>query len=96
MTHSIFETDVAADPGDGSPPHRRAAFGYDVDGTSYDYDLPTITGAQLMFAAGIGPQLGLVQLLTDAVARHRHRGPDDASASLPEPRFRRRPRFKRG
>ena len=49
MTHSIFETDVAPEAGDGSPPHRRAGFGYDVDGTSYDYDLPTITGAQLLF-----------------------------------------------
>jgi hypothetical protein len=95
MTHSIFDTDltgtVLADDDDYRP---HAAFGYDVDGTTYEYDLPTISGAQIMFEAGIYPQQGLIQVLHDGsrVTVTAAETVDLGSGA----HFKRRPRFKRG
>jgi len=64
MTHSLIGAEVAERSSDDSG-RSRAVFGYDVDGTGYEYDQPTITGAQLRFLAGIYPQQGLVRVLND-------------------------------
>jgi hypothetical protein len=96
MTHSIFGTDATLDlqRSNGNPPRPHAAFGYDVDGTSYDYDLPTITGAQIMFAVGIYPQQGLIQILDDG-SRASVTAADTVNLAAGA-HFKRRPRFKRG
>ena len=95
MAHSIFDTDltgaVLADD-DHYRPH--AAFGYDVDGTTYEYDLPTITGAQIMFEAGIYPQQGLIQVLHDG-SRVTVTAVETVNLGSGA-HFKRRPRFKRG
>jgi hypothetical protein len=95
MAHSIFDTDltggVLADD-DLYRPH--AAFGYDVDGTTYEYDLPTITGAQIMFEAGIYPQQGLIQVLHDG-SRVTVTAAETVNLGSGA-HFKRRPRFKRG
>ncbi len=95
MAHSIFDTDlpgnVLADD-DCFRPH--AAFGYDVDGTTYEYDLPSITGAQIMFEAGIYPQQGLIQVLQDGSRVTVSAGQTVNLGSGAH--FKRRPRFKRG
>lgn len=95
MAHSIFDTDLAgAALADDDSYQPYAAFGYDVDGTGYEYDLPTITGAQIMFEAGIYPQQGLIHVLRDGTR---------VSVTAAETvelgsgaHFKRRPRFKRG
>jgi len=55
MTHSILDADVTGDRERPSGNRHRShpGFGYDVDGTKYTYDQPTIDGAQLRFEAGI-------------------------------------------
>ena len=101
MTHSIFDADANADTdatvgrersnGNRHRPH--AGFGYDVNGTSYPYDRPTITGAQLKFLVGLHPRQALVRILDDG-----SRVSVTAAETIPltsGARFRRRPRFKR-
>lgn len=95
MVHSIFDTDLAgAVLADDDHYRPDAAFGYDVDGTSYEYDLPTISGAQIMFEAGIYPQQGLIQVLHDG-SRASVTAADTVNLSSGA-HFKRRPRFKRG
>ncbi|HEX8095358.1 multiubiquitin domain-containing protein [Jatrophihabitans sp.] len=96
MTHSIFDADVPVDRqrSNGSSHRPHPGFGYDVDGTSYTYDQPTITGAQLRFVAGIYPQQVLVRILDDG-ARVTVSAADTVSLVSGTARFRRRPRFKR-
>lgn len=67
MTDSIFDAEVTIDArrSNGHPRHPHAAFGYDVDGTSYSYDQPTITGAQIRFTVGLHPQQALIRVLDD-------------------------------
>jgi len=62
MTHSIIDADAT-----GRSTNRRphAGFGYDVDGTGYTHDQPTITGAQLRFLVGLHPQQALLRILDD-------------------------------
>jgi multiubiquitin len=95
MAHSIFDTDFPGDVlADDDRFRPQAAFGYDVDGTTYEYDLPSITGAQIMFEAGIYPQQGLIQVLPDGSRVSVTAGQTvklDSGAH-----FKRRPRFKRG
>lgn len=96
MTHSIFDADAAVDrKRHNSHSHQpKAAFGYDVDGTTYSYDQPTITGAQLLFSIGLYPQQGLVRVLSDGsrVTVTATQTIDLTSGA----RFNRRPKFKRG
>lgn len=93
MTQSIFDT--GTQPGsDRTLTRPHAAFGYDVDGTTYEYDQPTITGGQLMFEAGIYPQQGLIQILNDG-SRVTVTSSDTVNLAFGA-HFKRRPRFKRG
>jgi hypothetical protein len=93
MTHSIF--DAGVQPGsDHTMSRPQAVFGYDVDGTTYEYDQPTITGAQIMFEAGIYPQQGLIQVLNDG-SRVTVTASDTVNLASGA-HFKRRPRFKRG
>lgn len=71
-----------------------ASFVYDVDGTTYTHNRPTITGLEIMDAAGIRPSDGLVQILEDGTTRTI--APDEEVRLAPKARFKRRPRFKRG
>ena len=96
MTHSIFDADatVEAKRSNGNPHRPQHAFGYDVDGTHYTYDQPTITGAQLAFEIGLYPQQGLIRILSDEsrVTVTAGQAVDLSSGA----HFKRRPRFKRG
>jgi hypothetical protein len=93
MTHSILGADATDDrPGTSRRP--RAGFGYDVDGTGYRHDEPTITGAQLMFLVGLYPQQALVRISEDG--SRVTVSPAETVALTPAPSFRRRPRFRRG
>jgi hypothetical protein len=65
MTHSIIGAEVAADRHRPGRPRPDAGYGYDVDGTSYRYGQPTITGAQLLFTVGVYPDQALVRILDD-------------------------------
>jgi hypothetical protein len=95
MTRSISGTQVTDLGRPNGNPHRlHAVFGYDVDGTVYEYDQPTITGAQIMVAAGLDPQQGLIQLLNDG-SRVTVSAADTVNLSAGA-HFKRRPRFKRG
>jgi len=95
MTHSIFGAGVQVEPDAERPVSRpQAAFGFDVDGTSYEYDQPVISGGQIMFEAGIYPQQGLIQILNDG-SRVTVSPADTVNLAFGA-RFKRRPRFKRG
>jgi len=97
MTHSIFDSGVDGldrDMSNGNPFRPRAAFGYDVDGASYEFDQPTITGAQIMFTVGIYPQQGLIQVLDDG-SRVSVSAAQTVNLTAGA-HFKRRPRFKRG
>ncbi len=95
MTHSIFgagaQADLAAERTVSRP---QAGFGFDVDGTSYEYDQPTISGGQIMFEAGLYPQQGLIQILNDG-SRVTVTAADTVNL-VTGAQFKRRPRFKRG
>jgi hypothetical protein len=93
MTHSIFDADVVGDRRRSTRAGADAGYGYDVDGTSYSYDQPTITGAQLLFTVGIYPDQGLVRILDDG-ARVSVSAAETVSL-VAGARFRRRPRFTR-
>ena len=70
------------------------AFVFDVDGITYEYDHPKIAGAEIMALAGIAPSVGLIQCFEDGTQQTIK--PDDVVELVPKPRFRKRPRFKRG
>jgi hypothetical protein len=69
-------------------------FVFDVDGISLTTDHPTITGAQILVAASLPPNEGLVLLHPDGTTSAV--GPDDEIHLVPGAQFKRRPRFKRG
>jgi hypothetical protein len=96
MTHSIFDTDLTLDrKRSGASPHRpQAGFGYDVDGSTYEHDQPTITGAQLMFEVSLYPRQALIRILNDG-SRLSVTAAETLNLSSGA-HFKRRPRFKRG
>lgn len=96
MTRSISDLDVRVGMERliGNPHSPRAVFVYDVDGAVYQCDQPTLTGAQIMTAAGLDPQQGLIQLLNDG-SRVTVRA-DETVDLATGAHFKRRPRFKRG
>jgi hypothetical protein len=96
MTRSIFDTAVKVDMQrlNGKPYRPHAVYVYDVDGTLYEYDRPTITGAEIMSAAGLDPQQGLIHLLSDG-SRVTVTAAETVNLTSGA-RFKRRPRFKRG
>jgi hypothetical protein len=93
MTHSIFDADATVERKrlSGTP---HPVFSYDVDGTSYEFDQPTITGAQIGFTVGLYPQQGLIRILDDG-SRVSVTAADTINLTAGA-RFKRRPRFKRG
>ncbi|HEX8768068.1 MAG TPA: multiubiquitin domain-containing protein [Jatrophihabitans sp.] len=92
MTHSVLDADATSERSNGTRPH--AAFGYDIDGTGYEYDQPTITGAQLRFLAGLHPHQALVRILDDG--SRVTVTPAETVSLTSGARFTRRPRFRRG
>ncbi|HEY0167835.1 MAG TPA: multiubiquitin domain-containing protein [Jatrophihabitans sp.] len=95
MTRSISDADVTDLGRPNGNPHRlHAVYVYDVDGTIYEYDQPVITGAQIMFAAGLDPQQGLIHILSDG-SRVTITAAETVNLSAGA-HFKRRPRFKRG
>jgi hypothetical protein len=96
MTHSIVGADATSDRERSNGTHHRpsAGFGYDVDGARYQYDQPTITGAQLRFITGIHPQQALVRILDDG-SRVTVTAAETVDLSSGA-HLRRRPRFRRG
>lgn len=79
---------------EGSDRPGRATFVYDVDGTTYTHNRPKITGLEIMETAGIPLSDGLIQILDDGTTRSI--APEDEVHLVPQARFKRRPRFKRG
>ena len=81
------EASEQPDPGE-------ASFVFDVDGVTFEWNRPKITGAEIMEAAGIPISQGLVLVHDD--------GSQEAIAAdqdvhlVPRPRLKQRPRFKRG
>lgn len=78
----------------GGSHNPRAVFVYDVDGVVYQCDQPTLTGAQIMTAAGLDPQQGLIHLLNDG--SRVTVGSAETVNLAAGAHFKRRPRFKRG
>jgi len=73
-------------------PH--AVFAYDLDDVTYEYDHPTVTGAEVMAAGGIPSTEGIIRVLPDGT---REAVAPDAVVHLGTgAQFKRRPRFKRG
>ena len=92
------QTETVTDEGEalsGSPDKLAGGdFVYEVDGVTYHYDRPKISGEQIMVAAGIPATDGLVQLLPDGTTATVN--PADEVHLVPGAQFKRRPRFKRG
>ncbi|MDZ4236508.1 MAG: hypothetical protein U1C73_22755 [Dietzia sp.] len=86
-------------PPDGSPtPARKdtphAVFAYDLDEVTYEYDHPTVTGAEVMAAGGIPLTEGIIRVLPDGTRETV--APDTVVHLGTGAQFKRRPRFKRG
>jgi hypothetical protein len=94
--HDPDQAVARADDGRGpaDPDVPRPVYVYDVDDTTYEYDHPTITGAQIMQSANIPTTEGLIRILPDGtretVDAH------DEIHLVSGIQFKRRPRFKRG
>lgn len=71
-----------------------AVFVFEVDGTTYEHNRPKITGGEIMDIAGIPRAQGLVQVNQDGTTTSI--AADQKVHLVPEARFKRRPRFKRG
>ena len=83
--------DVGLADAGGGP---KVRFVYDVDDVTHEHDHPTITGAEIMSAAGISASDGLIQILPDG--SRKSVAADEVVHLVPRPQFKRRPRFKRG
>jgi len=87
-------TELGISHPDGADKDAGVDFVYDVDGVTYRYDRPQISGAQIMMAASIPATDGLVQLLSTGTTLTIE--PRDEVHLVPGTQFKRRPRFKRG
>jgi len=67
---------------------------FDVDGVTYRHNDPFITGGEIMDVAGIPRSQGLVLCHDDGTQETI--AEDQRVRLVPKPRFRKRPRFKRG
>jgi Multiubiquitin len=72
----------------------KARFVFDVDGVTFEWNRPKITGAEIMEAAEIPISQGLV--LCDEDGSQETVAADREVHLVPRPRFKQRPRFKRG
>ena len=96
---STTTADPQGRPPDGPPtpvrqdvPH--AVFAFDLDEVTYEYNHPTVTGAEVMAAGGIPVTEGIIRILPDGT---RETVAPDAVVHLGTgAQFKRRPRFKRG
>jgi len=70
-------------------------FCFVVDGTNYEWGHPLITAGEIMDAAGIPREVGLIYVEPDGTHRL---VPDDERFNLAKPagKFKRCPQFKRG
>ncbi len=73
-------------------PH--AVYVFDVEEVTYEFDHPTITGAQVMAAADIPESEGIIQVLEDGTRETVT--PSTVIELVSGGHFKRRPRFKRG
>ncbi len=84
----------AADPEAAYRDSGRATFVFEVEGTTYEHDRPKITGGEIMDIAGIPREQGLIQINPDGTTTSI--AADQEVHLVPEARFKRRPRFRRG
>lgn len=75
-------------------PDQGAVFVYEADGTTYQHDRPKITGGEIMDIAGIPREQGLIKINDDGTTTSVTA--DQEVHLVPQARFKRRPRFKRG
>jgi hypothetical protein len=84
----------AAGANRGEADEKRAPYVFDVDGVTYEWNRSRITGEEVMESAGIPPSEGVVLCHDDG--SQEAIGADQDVALVPRPRFKQRPRFKRG
>ncbi|MEM9035695.1 MAG: hypothetical protein AAGD18_13965 [Actinomycetota bacterium] len=72
----------------------RGQFYFDVGDQTYTHDRPRITVAEVFEIIGGDPNQGLVRCMPDGTVESVD--PDEPIRLVPRPRFRLRPRFKRG
>src|SRR5438046_3061125 len=98
MTQPSIDADAQQREGAerGSPDQSagQAVFVFEVEGTTYEHNRPKITGGEIMDIAGIPREQGLVQINPDGTTTSI--AADQEVHLVPEARFKRRPRFKRG
>ena len=87
------ENQGASDPGPGSDPGK-ALFVFEVEDTNYEHNRPEITGGEIMDIAGIPREQGLIQINPDGTTTSI--AADQQVRLVPNARFKRRPRFRRG
>lgn len=87
------ENGAASDPGPGSDPGK-AVFVFEVEDTSFEHNRPEITGGEIMDIAGIPREQGLIQINPDGTTTSI--AADREVRLVPNARFKRRPRFRRG
>ena len=91
------DDDVHAQKGNGSGGEKDKGhtFPFQVDDRTFEWPHPRITGAEIMTAAGIPPEVGLIWVKEDGSEEVVH---PDQVINLAElnGRFKRAPRYKRG
>ncbi len=90
-THAGDPARPAPPPGPDVP---HAVYVYEVDEVTYEFDHATITGAQIMAAAGVPEAEGIIQIRADGTRDSI--APTTVIELVSGAHFKRRPRFKRG
>lgn len=90
MAESVSSAKVQQEEPDAG----QASFVFDVDGATFEWNRPKITGQEIMELAGIAPSQGLVLCHDDG--SQEGIAADQEVHLVPRPRFKQRPRFKRG
>ena len=74
--------------------HKGPSYTVEVDGVEYEFDHEPVTGGEIMDAAGVSREVGLVQILEDGTQKAVTI--DEEFELKPGKQFKKRPRFKRG